>query len=227
MNESTLFFIFELIGTVAFAASGVVTALERELDLFGALVLGTAAAVGGGVIRDLILGYLPPAAFRHPVYALVALGTAAVGFAIAYFAGRRTRPHLGVYVQILNLFDSVGLAVFTVAGVRSAAACGFGENAFLSVFVGLLTGVGGGVLRDIMAGQVPSILRKRIYALAAVGGALIYYYLCDFHLCSERIAVLAGAGAVLLIRLLATVFHWNLPRLRGPKEADAAQTASH
>ena len=227
MNESTLFFIFELIGTVAFAASGVVTALERELDLFGALVLGTAAAVGGGVIRDLILGYLPPAAFRHPVYALVALGTAAVGFAIAYFAGRRTRPHLGVYVQILNLFDSVGLAVFTVAGVRSAAACGFGENAFLSVFVGLLTGEGGGVLRDIMAGQVPSILRKRIYALAAVGGALIYYYLCDFHLCSERIAVLAGAGVVLLIRLLATVFHWNLPRLRGPKEADAAQTASH
>ena len=227
MNESTLFVIFELIGPVAFAASGVVTALERELDLFGALVLGTAAAVGGGVIRDLILGYLPPAAFRHPVYALVALGTAAVGFAIAYFAGRRTRPHLGVYVQILNLFDSVGLAVFTVAGVRSAAACGFGENAFLSVFVGLLTGVGGGVLRDIMAGQVPSILRKRIYALAAVGGALIYYYLCDFHLCSERIAVLAGAGAVLLIRLLATVFHWNLPRLRGPKEADAAQTASH
>ena len=216
MKESTLFFIFELIGTVAFAASGVVTALEKELDLFGALVLGTVAAVGGGVIRDLILGYLPPAAFRYPLYALVALGTAAVGFAIAYVLGRRSRPHSSVYAQILNLFDSVGLAVFTVAGVRSAAACGFGENAFLSVFVGLLTGVGGGVLRDIMAGQVPSILRKRIYALAAAFGALIYYYLCDLHLCGERIAVLAGAGAVLVIRLLATVFHWNLPRLHGP-----------
>lgn len=213
MNESTLFFIFELIGTAAFAASGVLTALEQELDLFGALMLGTVTAVGGGIIRDLILGYLPPAAFRHPVYALEALGIAAVGFTIAYFLERRIRPHFGIYAQILNVFDSVGLAVFTVAGVRSAAACGFGENAFLSVFVGLITGVGGGILRDIMAGQVPSILRKRIYAFAAIGGALIYYYLNDLHLCSERIAVLIGAGAVLLIRLLATVFRWNLPRL--------------
>lgn len=213
MNESALFFIFEMIGTVAFAASGVITALERELDLFGALVLGTVTAVGGGILRDLILGYLPPAAFRQPLYALVALGVAAVGFMIAYFLGRRIRPHFGIYAQVLNVFDSVGLAVFTVAGVRSAAACGYGENAFLSVFVGLMTGVGGGVLRDIMAGQVPSILRKRIYALAAIVGALLYYYLYDLRLCGDRTAVLAGAGAVLLIRLLATVFRWNLPRL--------------
>ena len=101
-----------------------------------------------------------------------------------------------------------------MGGVYAAIACGFGDNMFLSVFVGTLTGVGGGVMRDIMAGRVPKILRKRVYALAAIVGAIIYYLLITYNICSSTWAIIIGAGSVLIIRILATVFHWNLPTVK-------------
>lgn len=214
MSIDKVFFIFEIIGTVAFAITGVITAIEKKLDIFGAVVLGTVTAVGGGMVRDILLGYLPPAAFRHPVYTVTAIATSLVIFVIAYFFGKRIKLHFNVYSQIINVFDAIGLAVFTVAGINSAAACGFGENSFLSIFVGMMTGVGGGVMRDIMAGGVPTILRKKVYALAAGIGALIYQLLVEHHTCPQGLAILAGAGSIIVIRLSATVFHWNLPTLK-------------
>ena len=105
-----------------------------------------------------------------------------------------------------------------MGGVNSAISCGFGENMFLSVFVATLTGVGGGVMRDIMAGRVPTILHKRVYALAAIIGAIIYYVLIYYEICSATLAVIVGAGSVLIIRILATIFHWNLPTVKNLDE---------
>lgn len=214
MSIDKVFFIFEIIGTVAFAITGVITAIEKKLDIFGAVVLGTVTAVGGGMVRDILLGYLPPAAFRHPVYTVTAIATSLAVFIIAYFFGKRIKLHFNVYYQIINVFDAIGLAVFTVAGINSAAACGFGENSFLSIFVGMMTGVGGGVMRDMMAGGVPTILRKKVYALAAGIGALIYQLLVEHNTCPQGLAILAGAGSIIVIRLSATVFKWNLPTLK-------------
>ena len=214
MSIDKVFFIFEIIGTVAFAITGVITAIEKKLDIFGAVVLGTVTAVGGGMVRDILLGYLPPAAFRHPVYTVTAIATSLAVFIIAYFFGKRIKLHFNVYSQIINVFDAIGLAVFTVAGINSAAACGFGENSFLSIFVGMMTGVGGGVMRDMMAGGVPTILRKKVYELAAGIGALIYQLLVEHNACPQGLAILAGAGSIIVIRLSATVFKWNLPTLK-------------
>ena len=214
MSIDKVFFIFEIIGTVAFAITGVITAIEKKLDIFGAVVLGTVTAVGGGMVRDILLGYLPPAAFRHPVYTVTAIATSLAVFIIAYFFGKRIKLHFNVYSQIINVFDAIGLAVFTVAGINSAAACGFGENSFLSIFVGMMTGVGGGGMRDMMAGGVPTILRKKVYALAAGIGALIYQLLVEHNTCPQGLAILAGAGSIIVIRLSATVFKWNLPTLK-------------
>ncbi len=214
MNIDKVLLAIEIVGTVAFAITGVITAIEKNFDIFGALVLGTVTAVGGGIVRDIILGYLPPMAFIKSVYAITAVITSLAVFVIAYFLGSKIKKHFDVYSQIINVFDSIGLAVFVIGGVNSAIACGFGENMFLTVFVATLTGVGGGIMRDIMAGKVPKILRKRVYALAAIIGAIIYYILITYNICSSAWAIVIGAGAVLVIRILATVFHWNLPTVK-------------
>ena len=218
MNVETIFFAIELIGTVAFAITGVITAIEKKFDIFGAIVLGTVTAVGGGIVRDLILGYTPPMAFRKSVYAITAVLTSLAVFLVAYFFGRKIQKHFDVYSQIINVFDSIGLSVFVVGGVNSAIACGFEENMFLSIFVATLTGIGGGDMRDIMAGRVPKILRKRVYAIAAIVGAIIYYMLIHYRLCSSTIAIILGAGSVLIIRILATIFRWNLPIIKNLDE---------
>ena len=211
MSIDKIIFVIEIIGTVAFAITGVITALEKKFDIFGAIVLGMMTAVGGGILRDIILGYLPPSAFRYPVYAITAIITSVAVFTLAYIFGDKFKAKYDTYSQAINIFDSIGLAVFVIVGVQAADKCGFGDNTFLSVFVGTLTGVGGGMLRDIMAGRIPKILRKRVYALAAIIGALIYQILTEYGLCSQTVAMIVGAGSILIIRILATVFHWNLP----------------
>ena len=218
MNLDSVLLAIELIGTVAFAITGVITAIEKKFDIFGAIVLGTVTAVGGGIVRDIILGYLPPMAFRKSVYAITAVITSLAVFWIAYFFGKRIQKHFDVYSQVINIFDSIGLSVFVIGGVNSAIACGFEENMFLTVFVATLTGVGGGVMRDIMAGRVPKILRKRVYALAAIIGSVLYYILIHHQLCSTTLAIIIGAGSVIIIRILATVFRWNLPTVKNLDE---------
>lgn len=214
MTIDSIIFILEIIGVVAFAITGVITALEKKFDIFGALVLGVITSVGGGIVRDMILGYLPPAAFRDSVYAITALIVSLTVFLLAYFLGARIKKHYDIYSQIINIFDSIGLSVFVIGGVNAAISCGFGDNMFLAVFVGTLTGVGGGVMRDIMAGRVPKILRKRVYALAAIIGSVLYYLLTYYNVCSSTWAIIIGAGSVLIIRILATIFRWNLPTVK-------------
>ena len=200
--------IIELIGTMAFAASGAMTGIKKNMDIFGVCILALTTAVGGGVIRDLILGSTPPATFRDPVYATVSIVTALVLFL------PRVRRLLmwdqALFDLCLFLMDTAGLAIFTVMGIRVAYAHVPQATLFLLAFVGVVTGVGGGVLRDIMAGDTPYIFVKHIYACASLVGALLCGLL--WHYAGEMLSMLAGGGAVILIRGLSAHFRWNLPR---------------
>lgn len=205
-------FILELIGTMAFAASGAMTALKKNMDIFGVAILGLTTAVGGGAIRDILLGITPPATFREPIYAVVAIATAVFIFIPA--VRRLLTQNQILYDRIMLIMDSLGLGIFTVVGISAAYSVSEDFNLFLLLFVGIVTGVGGGVLRDILAGNTPYIFVKHIYACASGAGAL----LCT--LCWKPLgvtaAMLLGAFAVILLRLLAAHFRWSLPRAGHP-----------
>ena len=200
--------VLELIGTVAFAASGALTAIKKHMDLLGIMVLGVVTATGGGILRDVILGITPPLAFRDPLCALVAIGTSILLF-IPWLRHHLTHNQR-LFDAVLLVMDSLGLGVFTVMGIWNALAFSPDRSTFLLVFVGVLTGVGGGILRDILAGNTPYILVKHIYACASLVGALSCALLWR-HL-PEYAAMLIAMSLVLIIRILAAVFRWNLPR---------------
>lgn len=200
--------ILELIGTVAFSASGALTAMKKRMDLLGVIVLGVLTAVGGGIMRDIILGVTPPMAFRDPLNVIVAIVTAAVFFFPAV-RHRLMRNHV-VFDIILLIMDSIGLGIFTVMGIWITLDFSPDRSTFLLLFVGVITGVGGGVLRDILAGNTPYILVKHVYACASLAGAIACVLL--LRCLPNYIALILSVLLVLIIRLLSAHFHWNLPR---------------
>lgn len=202
--------ILELIGTVAFSVSGAITAMKKNMDIFGVLILGLTTAVGGGILRDLILGYTPPATFRDPLYAVTALITAVIAF--LPMVRRLFRRHRRAYDLVMLTMDSLGLGVFTVIGVQAAFALSDSFNLFLLTFVGVITGVGGGLLRDMMAGDPPYIFVKHIYASASIAGALVCAGL--WPVIPHIWAMNLGAVLVILIRFLSAHYRWSLPRAR-------------
>lgn len=202
-------FLLELIGTVAFAASGALTGMRRHMDLLGVIVLGVITSVGGGILRDVILGITPPLAFRDPTCTLVAVGVSLL-LCIPWIRHSLMHNHRLFDVSLL-LMDSVGLGVFTVMGIWNAMDFSPDRSTYLLVFVGLLTGVGGGVMRDVLAGNTPYILVKHVYACASLAGAVLCAVL--WRLVPQYVAMLAGMTTVLLIRLLSAHFRWNLPRV--------------
>ena len=214
----TLFTVLEAVGTVAFAVSGATVALQRRLDVFGVMLLGLTTALGGGCIRDLLLGRTPPVMFSQPLYAIVAIATSLIVFLLAWYWRIGFFGHMVLIDRVNNIFDALGLGVFTVIGVRTCVAMGFGQNAFLCIFLGLITGVGGGVLRDMMSREIPMVLCRRIYALASIFGGAVYFLLQ--HLIPESAAALLGILLIFLTRMLATRYRWSLPRIgeNEPKE---------
>ena len=200
----------ELIGTVAFSVSGAITGLKKKMDILGVVILGRTTAVGGGVIRDLILGITPPNTFRNPIYATFAIGAAIVVFLPA--VQNLILKKRSLYNWLMLIMDSLGLGIFTVVGIQVAYSLSSEYNTFLLVFVGVVTGVGGGVLRDTMAGDPPYIFVKHFYACASLIGALICVLVWDSL--GEANAMLAGTAVVVLLRLLAAHFRWSLPKPR-------------
>ena len=139
-----LSFLTELVGTVAFSISGAMLAIERNLDLFGVVFLGAITAIGGGIVRDLLLGQIPPQAFLNYVYLLFAVLTALVVFVIARWRASQGKSIQFMNDTVLNIFDAAGLGIFSVIGVQNTIDAGFGSNAFFCVFLGMTTGVGAG-----------------------------------------------------------------------------------
>lgn len=201
-------FVLEIIGTISFAVSGALTGLKKNMDIFGVCILGLTTAVGGGVIRDLILGNTPPNTFRNPVYAVLALAVSAVIFLKTVRNLLHRNPRW--YDRIMLVMDSLGLGAFTTVGIQVAFEHTEKPTLFLLVFVGVITGVGGGVIRDLLAGNTPFILVRHIYASASLAGALLCAGM--WHHTGHMTAMLAGTALIVLIRLLSAHFHWNLPR---------------
>ncbi len=210
----TFIFVLEIIGTVAFASSGAMTAIEKKMDIFGVNILGATTAVGGGMMRDIILGVTPPAAFSQPVYILFSILTSTLLFAIVYTNPEilHSRIKSRYYDKIMLWCDTAGLGIFTVVGIQTASRILPQDNPFFFVFIGVLTGVGGGVLRDIMAGETPYILVREIYASAAIAGG-ITCVVCGSTM-GEATATILGLIVTIVIRSLAAYFHWNLLRIK-------------
>lgn len=199
----------EIVGTISFSVSGTVTGMKKGMDVFGACMLGLTTAVGGGIIRDLILGITPPATFVDSRYALISVVTSIILFMpiIRKILFKNKR----LYETLMLLTDTVGLGVFVVCGEAAAISAGFGEKNFLVIFVAVLTGVGGGVLRDIFAGDKPYIFVKHIYACAAIIGAVICKAATDMF--GMNIGMVLGFSCVMLIRFVAVKRRWNLPKI--------------
>lgn len=208
----TLLSLFDLIGTIAFAISGAFVGIHKKMDIFGVNVLAVTTACGGGMIRDLIIGCIPPMIFQNPRFVLVAVIVANIVFLLAYRRRHLPRKFVRVYDEMLFWFDTLGLAAFTVDGVMAGVRAGFGENHFLICFLGFITAVGGGALRDVMANQMPDIFRKHIYAVAAIAGAVLMTTVLHFS-GMENAAMVAGFLLVLVLRKLAAHFRWNLPKI--------------
>lgn len=212
-SESILY-LFEIVGTIAFASSGALVGIRKNMDILGVNILGITTAVGGGIIRDVILGIHPPKMFANPVYALCAIIISCILFTIVYFhkeflSGR----FMNQYERAMNLFDAIGLGIFTATGINTAIEVNLGDNWFLLIFVGVLTGVGGGILRDIMAKNMPVILAKQVYASASILGAVVYILLLKTSLGHFHVMCIC-ALVVVAVRLLAAKYRWDLPRIR-------------
>ena len=166
-------FVLELIGAAAFAVSGAMVAIEKKADIFGVLFLAVTTALGGGVIRDVLIGRIPPVMFVSYWYLLISVVAALAVFIDAYLRSEKYKLHLDKLDSVNNVFDAIGLAVFTVSGMN--AAMPVSDNVILVLFVGMCTGVGGGMLRDVMTNTMPKVLRKRVYAVASLFGGGLYY----------------------------------------------------
>lgn len=198
--------LFDLVGTFTFAISGIRLASRKQIDWFGAYVIGLATAIGGGTTRDLLLD-LTPFWMLDGKYFL------ATGFALLVTLVFKDRiVKLGI---TLFLFDAIGLGLFTVVGISKSIEAGL--PFWVCIVMGTITGSVGGVVRDVLLNEVPLILRKDIYALACVAGGLIYFVCFHFNM-STSITQLVAASVVIFVRIIAVRFHIQLPVLNSKKE---------
>lgn len=204
--------ILEIIGTIAFSVSGALVAIGASLDIFGVVFVGCITAVGGGIIRDVLLGINPPAIFNNFSIFLIAMITCIVVFIIAYINREEFNDFKMKIEHINNFFDAIGLAAFTVIGSEVGYINGFSHNCFIIIAIGMITGVGGGIFRDILTDTTPYVFKKHIYALASIFGSLLYFILRKHFNNVSFVSVLA-MFSVIIIRMLATKFCWSLPKI--------------
>jgi uncharacterized membrane protein YeiH len=193
----------DLAATIFLGIEGGLAASGASLDLFGVMVLSFATALGGGVIRDLLIGEAPPAAIRDARYPIAAFAGGAIAFLLFEYV--RAAPN-----YVVTVVDAAGLSLFAVSGAEKALDYKIGP--FLSVLMGTITGVGGGTIRDLFLMKIPGILRADIYAVAALAGAAVF--VTGFRLGLPKTAMMsAGALVCFSLRLVAVWQHWNLPKI--------------
>jgi uncharacterized membrane protein YeiH len=196
-----LLYLLDLTGTVAFAASGAWAGVRRGMDLFGVLVLGMVTAIGGGTLRDLLLGDLPPFCLRNEIYLWLP-----VAVALLVFVSHRLLPK---FEYPLLYLDAIGLGTFAVIGTGKAIA--FQTGPLGAVLMGVMTGTAGGVFRDVLSNEVPLIMRREIYASACIFGGALLVALQQLQV-AENLALILAAASVILLRVLAIHFNWSLPK---------------
>lgn len=204
-----IWYMFDMIGTIAFAVSGALVGVARKMDIFGMAVLALATAIGGGIVRDVLLGYFPPNSLRNVVYVTVVLAVTVIVFLI--YNSRYRKHAMGPRSRASYLLaDALGLASFTVTG----ASAGFKLYPELPIFIvllGTITAVGGGIIRDMLAQRIPSVLKEDVYALPSIMGGIVYYLMVTSSW--DSMAVYGAFTVVLVIRLLAIKYNWSLPKV--------------
>jgi uncharacterized membrane protein YeiH len=208
-HQSPLLLALDFIGTFTFALNGALTAVRLErLDIFGVITLGMFTGLGGGTIRDVLLGALPPATFVDWRYLALAAGGGLIAFALGWWLEKLNTP--------IVILDAIGLSVFAVLGAEKALTMGFG--AVQSVILGMVTAVGGGLIRDVMIGRIPTILRSELYAIPALIGAGCAVTAAGLgH--QGTVAVLGSAAVCFVIRLVGIRFDLDAPRPPGRRAA--------
>lgn len=207
--------IIESLGVVAFSISGAMVAIRRKTDLFGVVLLAIITTLGGGLTRDVIFSFTPPAFFNSKEYLLL---SAIVAIIVFLFAKKFSNTYLQNEIRIEHIndiFDALGLGIFAVMGVKASFQHGYAGSALISISCGLITCICGGMLRDVLTNSTPFVLVKRIYALAALAGASVYYVLFVYGSeigLNDSLAMIIGLATTFILRILAMAFNWNMPK---------------
>ena len=199
--------LIDILGTIAFAISGVLTAMNKRMDAFGILIIALITSIGGGTLRDMLIGKTPVTWMQDQVFPTVIFVTAV--FAVLF------RSKLKYFRRSLFLFDTIGIGLYTITGVQVSLA--FGLDPLICVILGTISACFGGVLRDILCNEIPIIFHKEIYATACIVGAVAYLVLHRFEV-SQTLAMIIAGSVIITIRILAVVFKWKLPRLYKKEE---------
>lgn len=192
-----MIYMLDIFGVAVFAIAGSIAAGKKHMDLFGVVVVALATALGGGTLRDLILGAYPIFWISDNTYIFVASSASLLTFVLARFFSPPNKT--------LKIADAFGLAVFTMIGTQKAMS--LGVSPLISVIMGMTTGVAGGMIRDVLCGEIPLVLRAEIYATASLCGALTFAAIISFHM-KENFAIILSVAATLALRLAA--IHWKL-----------------
>lgn len=202
----SLFLIIDILGTIAFSISGVLTAMKKRMDPFGIIIIAFVTAVGGGTLRDVLID-ADITWMRNLTFVYVIFGTSIV--AVIF------RKKLGYVRKSLFLFDTIGIALYTIVGVEKGIAAGFPP--IICIALGTMTACFGGVIRDILCNEIPIIFRKEIYATACILGGIAYFLLVKTPLNEDWVIVLSGS-LVIVVRLLAVIFKLSLPNIYSKEE---------
>jgi len=199
--------IIDILGTIAFAISGVITATKKRMDLFGILIIATVTSVGGGTLRDLLIGKSPVSWLLDSTFVYIIVATTIVGIIF--------RKQLRYVRRSLFLFDTIGIALYTVTGVEIALLINL--DPVICVALGTITACFGGVIRDILCNEIPVIFRKEIYASACIAGGTLYVIMHHYGIAAGVNAVVSGL-VVVIIRTLAVVYEVQLPSIYSKEE---------
>ncbi|WP_369901626.1 trimeric intracellular cation channel family protein [Bacillus manliponensis] len=192
--------VFTFLGIIAAAISGTLVGLKKELDLFGVLCLAVTTALGGGIIRDILIGHLPPVAFIQPIYFFISVLTAL--FTCMFF------ERINKLQTVIMLSDAIGLGVFTAIGANAAMDHHM-EASFLVVSMGVITGIGGGILRDICTQDIPYVFRKEVYAVASILGAISF--LITYEMGAQVLAFYICLFVTFTIRVVTVIYNVHFP----------------
>jgi uncharacterized membrane protein YeiH len=205
VSVDTFIYILDLFGTMAFAVTGAFKAIEHKSDIVGIIILATITGVAGGTIRDIVLGKSPPNSLLDPTYLIITVVTGI----ILFFLYSRLKKHWNVFLK----FDAIGLGVFTIIGATFAFNI-FGLNFLAMVLAGMLTAVGGGILRDVFVNEIPIVFVKELYASASFVGVVVFYFMLVIG-GELYLATIIGIILTTGLRLVAMKYNWNLPKVKG------------
>ena len=209
-----LLLFLDLLSVISFAVSGAMAGVKQDMDVFGVITVSLTASFGGGILRDILLGKIPPSFFTSPYQVIVCVLISLSVF--QYFYAGQHEYESDLFNRWILILDSIGLGLCTSSGVLSVIEEGYGDNPFFAVTLAVIAGVGGGVLCDLLTVNHPYIFVKDVYASASLAGAIVSYL--TYLLFGETAAMIVGAVVTFAIRMLAIHFHWNLPKVTYSKD---------